>query len=439
MPKDHRSIVGRAPALVVTVAALLLGTACHPRAGSVRGAGGDPGWIWSGAATSTSARVVARLPAAVSRELLVSRERSLEPAVRVAPLEVSPRRVATWDVTGLAPGSRYYYAVSGGSEPTALRGTFRTFGEGPTSFSFAVSACARTGSSHPVFDAIRERDPAFFLHLGDLHYENIRRPRPEAYRRAFERVLASPAQSALYRAVPLVYVWDDHDFGGDGADRTNPGRAAARGVYQEVVPHYPLVAGKGDVPIYQAFTVGRVRFLITDSRSEKTSPAVRGSRRTVLGRSQREWLERELRSARAEGHAMVVIATSLPWIGPARAWSEDWGGYAAERRELAEVIAEPEVPPVLMVSGDAHMLALDDGSHNRYAGDGPGFAVLQAGALDQHGSVKGGPYSQGPFPGGGHFGWVEIRDDGKAIDLTVTGLDAAGRELLRYERRYETP
>lgn len=62
-----------------------------------------------------------------------------------------------------------------------------------------------------------------------------------------------------------------------------------------------------------------------------------------------------------------------------------------------------------MVSGDAHMAALDDGSHSGYSGSGhPGFPVLQAGALDRPGSIKGGPYSHGTFPGGGQFGTITI-------------------------------
>ncbi len=42
-----------------------------------------------------------------------------------------------------------------------------------------------------------------------------------------------------------------------------------RQAYREVVPHYPLVHA-GDGPINQAFTIGRVRFVLTDNRSERS-------------------------------------------------------------------------------------------------------------------------------------------------------------------------
>ena len=73
---------------------------------------------------------------------------------------------------------------------------------------------------------IRRQDPLFFLHVGDFHYENLDGEDPEAYRQAYRDVLASPAQSALYRSTPIAYMWDDHDYGPNNSDRFSPGRRA---------------------------------------------------------------------------------------------------------------------------------------------------------------------------------------------------------------------
>jgi len=49
-----------------------------------------------------------------------------------------------------------------------------------------------------------------------------------------------------------------------------------------------------------------------------------------------------------------------------------------------------------MISADAHMVAIDDGSHSGYAAGGRGgFPVFQAAALESPESEKGGPYSIG--------------------------------------------
>ena len=103
--------------------------------------------------------------------------------------------------------------------------------------------------------------------------------------------------------------------------------------------------------------------------------------------------------------------------------------------QIADGIASAGVTNLVMVSGDAHMVAIDDGSNSGYARDGtPGFPLLHAGALDRPGSVKGGPYSEGAYPGGGQFGRLEIRDDGgDAVDIVMSGHRWDGVELVRYE------
>src|SRR6185369_569902 len=103
---------------------------------------------------------------------------------------------------------------------------------------------------------------------------NIDKNDARLFRAAWQTTLTSPAQAALYRSVPLAYIWDDHDFGPNDGDSTAPGRVASRLTYQEFMPHYPLGAGAGDVPIYQAFTIGRVRFILTDLRSERSPDSV---------------------------------------------------------------------------------------------------------------------------------------------------------------------
>jgi hypothetical protein len=87
---------------------------------------------------------------------------------------------------------------------------------------------------------------------------------------------------------------------------------------------------------------------------------------------------------------------------------------------------------LVVVAGDAHMIALDDGTHTDYSTSGAGgFPLLQAAALDRPGSVKGGPYSGGIFPGGGRFGEIQVVDDGgDTLEITLRGLTWDGQLLV---------
>jgi phosphodiesterase/alkaline phosphatase D-like protein len=146
----------------------------------------------------------------------------------------------------------------------------------------------------------------------------------------------------------------------------------------------------------------------------------------MLGAAQRAWLEAELDGG-SHHAALVVWANSVPWIAaPTQSGDHwDWGGYDDERRRLAAFIQDRSIENLVIVSGDAHMLAIDDGTNS------PGrIPVLQAGSLDRHGSIKGGPYSEGAYPGGGQFALMTIRDDGNEIEVIWSGRDYLDRELV---------
>ncbi|MCB0154545.1 MAG: alkaline phosphatase family protein [Anaerolineae bacterium] len=396
-------------------------------------------FFWSGAVTPTSATVKAKLRLdSEAVRLAVSHRPDLSRPFFSAYSHASQtetNRVVSLQISGLQPNRQYYYAIEvDGVIDLTRRGKFRTFPAGPASFSFAFGSCAETGSAHPIFETIRRRNPLFFLHTGDMHYLDIAANDRNLFRQAYETVLASPTQAALYREVPLVYMWDDHDFGPNDSDALAAGREASRLTYQEVVPHYPLPAGQGNVPIYQAFTVGRVRFLITDTRSERSpKSAPDDANKTMLGQAQKAWLKQELLQAK-ELFRLVV------WVSPA-AWipdlSDGWTLYSTERRELADFIKENEIKNVVMLTGDLHLLGIDNGRHSAFANSGgDGFPVMQASPLDRFPFEEGipfAPYSEGVVAQRGVFGLMLVFDTGGAT-LTVhwSGRNSLNEEMLGY-------
>ena len=78
------------------------------------------------------------------------------------------------------------------------------------------------------------------------------------------------------------------------------------------VPHYSLQRqdypdrASYDHPIHQAWTIGRVRFIQTDLRSE----AVPGN--YTMDPRQEQWLYREL--AQSEKYALMVWISTKPWV-----------------------------------------------------------------------------------------------------------------------------
>ena len=394
-------------------------------------------WAWAGALSSDSFTVTARLANGAGRVRLavgtnpeLTDARYFEPSA--APAQDDP--VVRFQVTGLAPDTSYRYGIEvDGRLDDVARGRIATPPAGPASFTFAVAGCARTGSNGAVFDAIRAANPLFFLETGDFFYANIDSNDVARFRAQYDANLTAAAQAELFRSTPIAYVWDDHDYGPNDADSTSPARVAAHEAYRRYVPHYPL-AGQPGTPINQAFTIGRVRFLLTDTRSNRSPDSVPEAERSMLGAGQRAWLERELLAAR-DHYALVVWVNPNPWIAPGSSGADNWGGYEAERRELADFIADSDITNLLMLSGDGHMLAIDDGTNSDYSSRAAGgFPVFQAAPLDRRPSVKGGPYSEGTNLAGGQFGLVTVRDPGVGpVDVTLSGRTYTGAEVLHHE------
>lgn len=391
-------------------------------------------WVWSGALTSTSIRVNAQVAVAGdTARLAVADEPTFEAPLWSAPQEATEEtnRIVAFAVGELVPDTDYFYAVEVDGELDRVRsGRFSTPPDEAFSFTVGLGACARTGSNGAVFDTIRELNPFLFLALGDTHYGNIETNDRGAFRSVLDSTLSEPAQSALYRSVPTAYVWDDHDFGGDDSDGSSASAPAAQASYREYAPSYELEDEDG--AIYHAFTIGRVRFIVIDARSARDGD-------TMLGAAQLEWLKRELLEAR-DTHALTVWASSVPWIAEARDGADGWGGYAEERADLAEFIAANGIAErTVMVSGDAHMLAIDDGTNSDYSSSGGGgVPVLHAAALDRPGSITGGPYSEGAFPGGGQFATMSIEDDGGTeVRVSLRGYDWELNEIVSLDLTFE--
>ena len=103
----------------------------------------------------------------------------------------------------------------------------------------------------------------------------------------------------------------------------------------------------------------------------------------------------------------------MPWVDE----HYKWGEFAEERQYIASMIEKWNLSDrVIVISGDAHMLAVDDGTHS--AG---GIKVFQAAALDAKPTSKGGPFSHGIWPGRNQYGTMTIKDMGTFICFVFQG------------------
>ena len=103
----------------------------------------------------------------------------------------------------------------------------------------------------------------------------------------------------------------------------------------------------------------------------------------------------------------------MPWVDN----HYKWGEFQKERSIIGNEIRSLNLSDrIVIISGDAHMLAVDDGSHSE-----GGVTVFQAAALDAKPTSKGGPYSHGIWPGRNQYGTLTVQDIGGKICFLFQG------------------
>jgi PKD repeat protein len=383
-------------------------------------------WVWSGGQSASGATVKARLTGPSQQvRLRISTDSLFGTYTETGATATEGNHVATFVLTQLAPDTRYHSrVVVGGTPDVGKQAAFRTLPVTgtPHSFTFALGSCQRTDSNRSVFTHIRQTNPLFWLQTGDIHYRNIAVNDIDPFRHAYNSLHDQSNQAALFRSTSIVHVWDDHDgAGGNDTDGTKTGWPAVRAAYRENVPHHFLPAGPTGA-IYHSFVVGRVRFIVSDLRSERSPKGQADDQnKTMLGTVQKQYLKNELALAKANGE-FIAWVSGVPWIAARSSGADHWAGYDTERREIAAYIDQLGVGgQMFMLSGDMHATAIDSGINNVWGG----FPVFHAAPIDQSSSTKGGPYTHGPFTGGSsgeQFGVVTVTDHGgDSIQITFSG------------------
>jgi len=254
-----------------------------------------------------------------------------------------------------------------------------------------LGACADTNSNSVVFDQMRLQGGDLFIHSGDFHYADISVNDTKLYNDAFENCFRQGPQKNFYKSIPVAYMWDDHDYGANNAAGDSPSKEAAIISYKNNVPHYPLGNVTQFGAIHQAFDIGKIRVIMTDLRSESYQKD-----KTIMSQQQKQWLFSEF--LKFSSYSLLIWVSTQPWIGAPVVGEDSWLGFAEQRKEVANFISNNSVNNLILISGDAHMIAADDGTSSDYSDLGQGgFPVIHSGSIDRAGSTKGGPFSAGCF------------------------------------------
>lgn len=232
----------------------------------------------------------------------------------------------------------------------------------------ALGSCIRQNRPQPIWEAVSGFHPDLLLLLGDTIYGDTEDM--AELRAKYDALAANPGFAALRREVPIIGVWDDHDYGVNDGGREYPRRRESQQVFCDffgVPADSPRRRREG---IYHAVTCGpsgrRVQFIGLDTRYHRSplkslprEQRVKGKgyyvpdldpAATFLGADQWAWLAEVL----AEPAEIRIVMSSIQVLAMEHGF-EKWADFPGERTRLIETIRQSGATGVILVSGDRHI------------------------------------------------------------------------------------
>lgn len=395
----------------------------------------------AGGVTESSARFIVFTSSPATVGIQVSFNASFNPVVAAATAstQMSCGHCVIIDIAGLQPNTRYYYRpLINGAVVTGDIRTFKTFPEqsDAVQWTIAFGSCMNENrSADVIFQEMMHHQIDLFLQIGDWGYpdytDNLPQ-NPDFFPADYQRVIQAYKNKYDYthmkeflKNVAIDYVWDDHDYVNNNTSRfsasyTNFGipvqvveipippdtrRNSIRGYYELFPGYAPVDSSEG---IFHSFLCGNIEVFMLDNRAARSPNTealvqVNGNwtfsppaGHSILGNIQRQWLIDGLRKSTATWK-LIVTGTAfnktygntfthllnlpnLAGLPLMEALIDCWSGFPLDQDSLIHAVQYHHIDGVVILSGDTHTAAMDDGQNS-------GLPEIMAGCLSQTNST----------------------------------------------------
>jgi hypothetical protein len=231
--------------------------------------------------------------------------------------------VDTLEISGINPGVPYELIIKNKAGHVVDAREFQSLDQNKENPKAAVCSCTRQGLLSPddktrsMWDRLMDQKPNAIFFLGDIVYgDNAAQAvlkwaisKYYFYHPGFnsiqKRYIQSWKKESIYRQakmIPVYTIWDDHDFGYDAADFSNPFKGKMLDLFRSYYPIPPKdeVISRGPGVSY-SFSIFGKKILMLDNRSFYDA-----KNKVLLGMEQVKWIEDQVR-----GQKEVVVASGM--------------------------------------------------------------------------------------------------------------------------------
>jgi alkaline phosphatase D len=218
--------------------------------------------------------------------------------------------------------------------------------------SFAFGSCNKQYLPQPIWKNIMADAPDLFLWTGDVVYADTDDMGKLAQIYASQLANAEYSQFLSTR-IPVIGLWDDHDYGTSEGDETFAFRRQSQALFLDFIGERTDSPRRSQDGIQVTYTFGQdkagARFLLLDTHSHRSA-----SRGDLLGSEQWRWLEGEL----AKPYAGATFLVSSIQVLPYEQAFEKWRNFPASYERLMAAIRSSPAKNIIIISGDRHFAEL---------------------------------------------------------------------------------
>ncbi|MEN8773604.1 MAG: alkaline phosphatase D family protein [Akkermansiaceae bacterium] len=228
----------------------------------------------------------------------------------------------------------------------------------------ACGSCYKPEHDSGIFKAIAAEKPQVFLFMGDNIYADT--SDPKVMRQKYRQLNSHPDYVALAKKVPIIPIWDDHDYGLNDAGREYEMKKTSAKLFFEAFNFAKDHEARKTPGVYHSKFMGpigkRVQFIMLDTRYFR-SPLVKvkkGKRKvyeiekgpdvTILGEEQWQWLAAQLKKPAD----LRIIVSSIQIINTEHRF-EKWSNIPDERTKFIKLLSDSKPGPTVLLSGDRHL------------------------------------------------------------------------------------
>lgn len=288
----------------------------------------------------------------------------------------------------------------------------------------AFGSCNRQNLPQPMWDIIAQDQPDLWIWLGDNIYGDTNDM--AVLKAKYDLQLNHEVYKKFAAKIPVVGIWDDHDFGRNDAGKNYPFKKQSQQLALDFLQEPANSPRRKQEGIYTAYEYRlnkkKVKVILLDNRyhqdslqKDKDQAYIPNQKGDILGEAQWQWLENQLRTSTADVH---LIGSGIQFI-PEQHPYEKWANFPAARQRLFDLLARTKAKSVVLISGDRHI-----GEFSKIDITGlnyPIYEITSSGLT--HTSINNtsepNQYRVGPLVNQKHYGLFQFREQSGNLTLEM--------------------